>query len=91
MDKAFSIEEIKDVVFSIKNSKLRGPDGIPIEFYQTCWDIIKHDLFALFCDFHQHNIDLDRINYGTIILLPKSDDGNVTQNIDPFVCSKYFL
>jgi hypothetical protein len=37
----------------MEKNKAAGPDSIPIEFYQSCWDIIKHDIIVLFEDFHQ--------------------------------------
>lgn len=51
-----------------------GPDGVPIEFYQKCWHIIKNDLMEFFEDLCSHKLDLSRINFGVIILLPKTED-----------------
>jgi hypothetical protein len=34
------LEEIKLVLDSFQNNKSPGNDGIPIEFYKTCWDLI---------------------------------------------------
>jgi hypothetical protein len=48
-----------------------GPDNIPIEFYQHCWDIVKFDVVNLFIDFHNGSLDIQRINYGIITLLLK--------------------
>lgn len=39
-----SLEEVKEVVFSLSASSAPGPDGITAKFYQTCWDIIAGDL-----------------------------------------------
>ena len=52
LEKPFSELEIKDSVFSMEKNTAPGPDHIPVEFYQHCWDIIKGDLVALFEDFH---------------------------------------
>jgi mannosylglycoprotein endo-beta-mannosidase len=64
-----------------------GPHGFPIEFYQACWDIIKQDLMRIFNDFHQNKIDLARINYGVITLLPKGAEANTIQKYGPTVAS----
>jgi hypothetical protein len=37
----------------------------------------------MFCDFHKHKINLERISYGIITLIPKSDDGEVIQKYRP--------
>ena len=43
--------EIKEALFSMEKNKAAGPDKIPIEFYQSCWDIVKGDIMQLFADF----------------------------------------
>jgi hypothetical protein len=55
-------------------NKAPGPDGIPIEFYQACWPIIKHDIMLLFEDLYLGKLDLYRLNFGMIILLQKVKD-----------------
>ena len=60
-----------------------GPDHMPIEFFQSCWDFIQSDFWLLFQDFHEHRLDIGRLNYGTIILLPKTKEANVIQQYRP--------
>ena len=36
-----------------KKNKAAGPDKIPIEFHQVCWEVIKEDIIQLFHDFHE--------------------------------------
>ena len=43
----FSEEEVKKALFLMEKNKAAGPDKIPIEFYQACWDIIKNDIMEL--------------------------------------------
>jgi mannosylglycoprotein endo-beta-mannosidase len=83
MDIAFTEEEIKNVIDQMERNKAPGPDGFPVEFYQACWVVIKDDLLQIFNDFHQHKIDLARINYGTIILIPKIDEATTIQKFRP--------
>jgi uncharacterized protein YeeX (DUF496 family) len=47
----FSEEEVKSVVMNMKRNTAPGPDHIPIEFYQACWEFIKKDILNLFQDF----------------------------------------
>jgi hypothetical protein len=58
----------------METNKAVGPDKIPIEFYQTCWDVVKTDIIQLFDDFHAEKVNISRINYGIIALLPKKSD-----------------
>ena len=63
----------------MEKNKAARQDGFPIEFYQACWPIIKHDLVQIFMNFHAHKISLANINYGIITLIPKGEDADVIQ------------
>jgi len=67
----------------MEKNKAAGPDGIPIEFFQTCWEIVKKDIIEMFDDFHKGNLDVSRINYGIITLLPKTMDADRMQQYRP--------
>jgi hypothetical protein len=62
LTKEFTMEEIKFAVFSMEKNTARGPDHLPIEFYQNCWNIISIDLLSMFNDFHHNNLDIGRFN-----------------------------
>ena len=86
----FSEEEIRFALFSMEKNKAAGPDKIPIEFYQSCWDIIKSDIIELFDDFHKGNLLVNRLNYGVITLLPKVQDAAKIQQFRQ-ICLLNFL
>jgi hypothetical protein len=67
----------------MEHNKAPCPDGFLAEFYQACWDIIKDDLMALFIDFHQGTLPLHRLNFGTIILLPKCKEVMIVHQSRP--------
>jgi hypothetical protein len=69
----FSLEEIKDVVFALKHNSAPGPD-FPSEFFQEFWDVIKSDLFNLFKAFHDGSLNIERLNFGIVTLIPKVPD-----------------
>jgi hypothetical protein len=81
----FSMEEIKDVVFSLKHNSAPGPDGFPSEFFQDFWDTIKSDLFNLFKSFHDGSLNIERLNFGIVILIPKIPDATDIKAFRP-VC-----
>jgi hypothetical protein len=68
----FIVEEVRETVLQMEHNKAPGPDGFSAKFYQLCWAIIKDDLIELFWDFHNGNLPLFSLNFGKIILLPKS-------------------
>jgi hypothetical protein len=79
----FSEEEVWLVSFQMGCNKAPGPDGFPTEFYQIFWPLIKPDLMALFADFHKGDLPLYNLNFGTIILLPKSKDVETIKHFQP--------
>jgi mannosylglycoprotein endo-beta-mannosidase len=70
----FSESEIKEALFSMERNKVAGPYKIPIEFYQSCWGIVNDDIIQLFNDFYNKKVDISRLNYRIITLLPKVSD-----------------
>jgi hypothetical protein len=83
LGRRFAMEEVKNVVDQMEKNKAAGPDGIPIKFYQACWELVKFDIMVVFDDLYEHKIDLARINYGIIILIPKGNDANRIQKFRP--------
>jgi hypothetical protein len=67
----YTEEEVMKAVFQMEHNKAPGPDGFAAEFYQTFWEVIKHDLLELFSSLHAGQLELFRLNFGEIILLPK--------------------
>jgi hypothetical protein len=35
-------------------------------FYQKFWDVVKKDIVALFLDFYNEDLDLDRLNFALL-------------------------
>ena len=73
-----------------------GLDGLLAEFYQAFWEIIKHDLMALFKEFHNETLNLFSLNFGIIItLLPKQKEATHIKQFRPIcllnVSFKIFL
>jgi hypothetical protein len=67
----------------MEHNKAPGPDGFPAEFYQTFWDTIKMDLLDLFSCLHVGQLELFRLTFGEIILLPKVNEAERIQQYRP--------
>ena len=70
-------------MFQMEHNKAPGPDDFPAEFYQNFWDVIKTDLMELFNFFHAGQLDLSRLNFGEIVLLPKTKEAEQIQQFRP--------
>jgi hypothetical protein len=90
LTKPFSIEEVKYALFHMECNKAAGPAKIPVEFLQTCWDIIKEDVMEMFGDFYENKLEVHRVNYGVITLLPKIAEACKIQQFRP-ICLLNFL
>ena len=71
LNKAISHEEIKEVIFSIDDSKAPGPDGFSSRFFKTAWDIIGNDVCTVVSSFFESGSMLREINCTIIALVPK--------------------
>lgn len=52
LEKEFTLEEIKKATLNLPKEKSPSPDGLPLLFFQDCWDTIKNDLLCFFTEFH---------------------------------------
>jgi hypothetical protein len=71
LDAPFSEEEIHSAIMGSYAAGAPGPDGFSFLFYQSFWDVIKTDFMALVRDFEAGTLDVSRLNYAIITLIPK--------------------
>lgn len=69
----FSESEIEAAVRQLAKNKASGPDGLPSEFVQTFWPLIKGEIITIFYDFYHNRLDLSCINRANIIFAPKKE------------------
>ena len=74
LDAPFTEQEINEAVFGSYAEGAPGLDGFPFLFYQQFQDLIKGDLFALFNDWQKGGLDLFRLNFSLLALVPKEVD-----------------
>jgi hypothetical protein len=60
-----------------------GPNGIPFLFYQKFWDVVKQDVFNMFKDFQCGSLDLFRLNFAMLTLIPKVDNASKMKQFKP--------
>lgn len=79
----FTEAEVKAALFDMEANRAPELDYIPAEFYQSCWDTVKGDVMRLFYSFHKGTLDVQRLNYGIITLLPKVSGADRIQQFHP--------
>jgi hypothetical protein len=60
LNEPFSETEVKIALDCTVKNKAPGPDGIPVEFFQAYWEIVKQDVMHLFHDWHAGDLNLYR-------------------------------
>ena len=68
---AFSAGEVWAAIRGMNPTSAPGPDGLSVKFFQTFWNMINPEIMAIFDEFYVGSIDLGRLNYGIICLIPK--------------------
>lgn len=79
----FSMEEITGVILDMKENSAPRPNGFSVSFFKKCWDTIKEDVFKMFQDFWNNQLDIKRLNYGIITLVPKTKEANTIKQFRP--------
>ena len=79
----FSEEEIKEVIFGSYADGAPRPDDFPFLFYQKFWNVIKSDFMNLVRKFEIGELDITRLNYVMLTLLPKEPDATDLKKFRP--------
>jgi hypothetical protein len=83
LESPFSEEEINEAIFSSYPEGTPGPDGLSFLFYQKFWEVVKRDMFNLFKDFHEGRLELFRLNFALVTLVPKVEGADEMKNFIP--------
>jgi hypothetical protein len=90
LEERFTEDEVKKAVFESYPKGALGPDGLSFMFYQHFWDVVKGDLMNMFEDFYNGKLDLYRLNFALITVIPKEKDAramNKFRHISLLNCS----
>jgi hypothetical protein len=74
LETPFCEDEVRNVVFSSYAEGAPGPDGLSFLFYQKFWGVIKSDLMMMFHGFYEGRLDLFRLNFAVLSLIPKVEN-----------------
>ena len=74
---------MRKAIFDMKDNTAPGPDGFGVFFYKTCWSTIKEVFMEMINDFYLGSLDIARLNYGVITLVPKVAEANNVKLFQP--------
>jgi hypothetical protein len=68
---SFSAQELDEVLALTKADTAPGPDGFPVSFFKSCWSWLKPLLLNILNEFALGRLDIARLNFGVLSLIPK--------------------
>ena len=71
INKPVTEEQVYEVIKDMNNGKALGPDGFNVDFFKTCWEIVKHDILDVVEDSRKSITVLRVLNESLIALIPK--------------------
>ncbi|KAE8791713.1 Heparanase-like protein 2 [Hordeum vulgare] len=63
--------EVGQAIASMKACSAPGPDGLPVMFFQRFWETMRPVIMPMFQEFYIGTLDMGRINFGVVALIPK--------------------
>ncbi|GAU13743.1 hypothetical protein TSUD_82520 [Trifolium subterraneum] len=79
----FSIDEVREVIWSSDGNTCPGPDGFNFNFLKACWEIIKGDIMEFLHEFHCNATLPKAITASFLALIPKKDHPQVLSDYRP--------
>jgi hypothetical protein len=70
LTKPFTLEELEVVVHGMKDGSALGPDGFFVSFFKMFWHDLKGTLLDMLQDLRGGKLELFRLNYGILTLIP---------------------
>ena len=92
LEQPITQDELNHTLKNTDTNKSPGIDGLPVEFYQTFWPILKNELEAIsnLIYIHQQNLNMSQ-RTGVITLTHKRDEKEHLENWRPItlLCADY--
>lgn len=75
--------ELEASVSDMKSNTAPGPDGFSTSFFKKFWGKIRNDILEMLQALHRGQLDLARLNFGILVLLPKVKGANQIKQYRP--------
>jgi hypothetical protein len=67
----FSEQDLDEVLAQTKTETAHGPDGLPVAFFKSFWNLVRPLILGILNDFTLGRVDISQLNFGILSLLPK--------------------
>jgi hypothetical protein len=67
----FTERDLDEVLAQTKTETAPGPDGLPVAFFKAFWNLVRPLILGILNDFMLGRVDISRLNFGVLSLLPK--------------------
>jgi hypothetical protein len=67
----FTDRDLDEVLAHTKTETAPGPDGLPVAFFKSFWNLVRPLILGILNDFTMGRVDISRLNFGVLSLLPK--------------------
>jgi len=94
-DRAFTdskptMEELQQIIKTMRNGASPGPDGLNAKFYKHTWPWIASDVYKLVIDFYNTALIQPELNQTFLVLLPKKTQSVTPKILDPSASAMLF-
>jgi hypothetical protein len=72
----FSKKEVKLAIDGMKTNSSPSKNSFTVLFFKKHWQFNMGEMLKLAVDFNNNEVDLRRLNYGVITLVPKIKEAN---------------
>jgi hypothetical protein len=79
---------VKEAIFDSYVEGAPGPDSFSFLFYQHFWELIRVDFMAMVKDWNEGKLDLFRLNFSLLTLIPKEAEAVTIQKFIPIALTK---
>jgi len=77
------MSELEDAVREMKTNTAPGPDGFSTSFFKNFWEQARETILEMLQLLHKGTLDIARLNYGIMVLLPKIKGANQIKQFRP--------
>jgi hypothetical protein len=67
----FFERDLDEVLAQTKTETAPRPDGLPVAFFKSFWNLVRPLILGILNDFTLGRVDISRLNFGILSLLPK--------------------